>query len=395
MAIAIGVVVVLVVLVAAAIAYGIYLSNLIRDGSLSSRHRTLPFDIIASSEGDGQITLRAMNGQGRAMDIRHDGIFGIISADGYGQVGGVIDLGDGAQGDVEPGDGYAVREYTALTTTISAAEAARLDIYAYPDDPETAHGIAHEKISYKSELGECAAWFIPGNSKTWVIFAHGRGAHPNEALRIMPTLVDAGLPILVINYRNDDGAPASGDGWHWLGATEWRDLESAVQYALDNGADDVVLYGYSMGGGMCLNLLYESELADNVRGVVMDSPLLDFGGTLDYVGHVRGYPRLMVRFGKAVAAWRFGINWQRMNYLNRASDLRAPILILHGEADDLVPAPISRLLQHARPDIVSYIGFPDATHARSWNLDNARYESAVRDFLQEILCWGASPQASP
>ena len=381
MAIAIGVVVVLVVLVAAAIAYGIYLSNLIRDGSLSSRHGTPPFDLIASSDGDGQITLRAMNGQGRAMDIRHDGIFGIISADGYGQVGEVIDPGDG-----EPDDGYAVREYTALTTTIGASEAARLDIYAYPDDPEAAHGIAYEKISYKSELGECAAWFIPGNSKTWVIFAHGRGAHPNEALRIMPTLVDAGLPILAINYRNDNGAPASEDGWHWLGATEWRDLEAAVQYALDNGADDVVLYGYSMGGGMCLNLLYESEVADRVRCVVMDSPLLDFGGTLDLVGRVRGYPRFMVYFGKAVAAVRFGVDWQRMNYLNRVSELRVPILILHGEADDLVPAPISRLLKHARPDIVRYIGFPEAAHARSWNLDSARYESAVRDFLQEILC---------
>ena len=380
MAIAIGLVVVLAALVAVAIAYGIYLSNLIRDGSLSSRHGTPPFDIIASSEGDGQITLRAMNGQGRAMDIRHDGVFGIISTDGYGQVGEVIELGDG-----EYGDGYAMREYTALTTTIGAAEAVRLDIYAYPDDPEAAHGIAFDKISYKSELGECAAWYVPGNSNTWVIFAHGREAHPNEALRIMPTLVDAGLPILAINYRNDDGAPASEDGWHWLGATEWRDLEAAVQYALDNGADDAVLYGYSMGGGMCLNLLYESELADRVRCVVMDSPLLDFGGTLDFVGRIRGYPRSIVRIGKAVAAWRFDIDWQRMNYLNRASELRVPILILHGEADDLVPAPISRLLQHARLDIVRYIGFPDAGHARSWNLDSARYESAVRDFLQEIL----------
>ena len=53
MAIAIGLVVVLAALVAVAIAYGIYLSNLIRDGSLSSRHGTPPFDIIASSEGDG------------------------------------------------------------------------------------------------------------------------------------------------------------------------------------------------------------------------------------------------------------------------------------------------------------------------------------------------------
>ena len=137
---------------------------------------------------------------------------------------------------------------------------------------------------------------------------------------------------------------------------------------------------------MCLNLLYESELADKVRGVVMDSPLLDFGGTLDIVGRARGYPRFVVRFGKAAAAWRFGIDWQRMNYLNRAAELRAPMLVLHGEADDMVPAPISRLLQHARPDIVRYIGFAEAAHARSWNLDSARYESAVRDFLRDILC---------
>ena len=51
MAIAIGFVVVLAALVAVAIAYGIYLSNLIRDGSLSSRHGTPPFDIIARQRG--------------------------------------------------------------------------------------------------------------------------------------------------------------------------------------------------------------------------------------------------------------------------------------------------------------------------------------------------------
>ena len=202
----------------------------------------------------------------------------------------------------------------------------------------------------------------------------------------MPVLIKAGLPVVAINSRNDEGAPASADRRHWLGLTEWRDLEAAMQYALDNGAQDVILYGYSMGGGMCVNLLYESAIAHKVRGVVMDSPVLDFGGTLDYVGRTRRYPRIVVRFGKAVAALRFGIDWQRMNYLNRASELQAPILVLHGEADDLVPAPISHALLRARSDIVRYVGFPEAAHARSWNLDCARYESAVSDFLQEILC---------
>ena len=357
------------------VAYGIHLSSLIRNGSLSSQHTTPPYDIIASIDTDERIILRAMNEDAGAMDLHHDGVFGIVSAEGYGQIGSVI----------ERGEGYSVREYKPLTATIEATADARLDIYAYPDNPQTAHGIPYKKVTYKSELGQCPAWFIPGGSSTWVVFAHGRGAHPNEALRILPTLTEAGLPVLAFNYRNDDGAPASKDRQHWLGLTEWRDLEAAMEYAIDSGAEDFILCGYSMGGGMCLNLLYESGFASMVRGVVMNSPLLDFGGTLDFVGRIRSYPRPIVHFGKWVAGMRFGIDWQRMNYLNRASELRAPILILHGEKDTLVPAPISQTLARLRPDIVRYVGFPEAAHARSWNLDPEKYEGEVRQFIQDIL----------
>lgn len=357
------------------VAYGVHLSNLVRNGSLSSQHKTPPYDIIASIDGDERILLRAMNEDTGAMDLHHDGVFGIVSADGYGQVGRIL----------RRGEGYAVREYKPLTTTIGATADVRLDIYAYPDNPLAAHGIPYKEVTYESELGHCPAWFITGRSKTWVVFAHGRGAHPNEALRILPTLAGAGLPILAISYRNDDGAPASDDRQHWLGSTEWRDLEAAMKYATDNGAEDFILYGYSMGGGMCLNLLYESELAAKVRGVIMNSPLLDFGGTLDFVGRVRNYPRIIVHLGKWVAGMRFGIDWRRMNYLNRASELRVPILILHGEKDNLVPAPISKSLAQARPDIVRYVGFPEAEHARSWNLDPEKYDAAVRQFVQETL----------
>ena len=356
------------------VVYGIHLSNLIRNGSLSSQHRTPPYDIVACIDTDGRIHLRAKNENAGAMDLHHDGVFGIVSAEGYGQVGHVIELGKG----------YAVREYEPLTTTIDDTADVRLDIYAYPDNPLTAHGIPYKEVAYESDLGEYPAWYIPGESRTWVVFAHGRGAHSTEALRILPTLSKAGLPILAISYRNDDGAPPSTDRQHWLGLTEWRDLEAAMRYALDNGAEDFILYGYSMGGGMCLNLLYESELAARVRGVVMNSPLLDFGGTLDFVGRIRSYPRPVVRFGKWVAGLRFGIDWQRMNYLNRASELQVPILILHGEKDDLVPAPISRSLARARPDIVRYVGFPEAAHARSWNLDPDKYNAAVREFLGDV-----------
>ena len=375
MVIVVGVIIFAAALLAAAVVYGFHLSNLIHRGTLSARHRMPPFDLIASSEGGGRITLRASGDKGRALDLHHGGTFGIITASGYGQVGEIL----------ERGRDYAVRKYTPMTASIDLAEPARLDIYAYPDNPKTAFGMDYRIVHYDSELGRYAAWFIPGESKTWAVFAHGRGAQPNEALRIIPTLAKAGLPILAITYRNDEGVPASTDRQHWLGLTEWRDLAVAVRYALDNGAEDIILCGCSMGGAMCVKLLYESELADKVRGVVADSPLLDFGTTLDIVGRMRGYPGFVIPYGKAFAARRFGIDWKRMNFLANASALNAPLLLLHGEDDSLVPPHTSKTLAQARPDIARYIGFAGAEHARSWNADPERYETAVRQFVQDIL----------
>ena len=56
---------------------------------------------------------------------------------------------------------------------------------------------------------------------------------------------------------------ASADGYHRYGQTEWEDLAAAIQYALDHGAEDVVLVGYSMGGAIVVSLLYRSPLAQS------------------------------------------------------------------------------------------------------------------------------------
>ena len=61
-----------------------------------------------------------------------------------------------------------------------------------------------------------------------------------------------GMASLLISYRNDGLAPSAPDGRYGLGSTEWRDVEAAIEYALDHGAAGVVLFGWSMGGAICL-----------------------------------------------------------------------------------------------------------------------------------------------
>ena len=98
---------------------------------------------------------------------------------------------------------------------------------------------------------------------------HGRRVTPREALRMLPVTTGLGLPSLSITYRNDFWAPKTEDCYYRYGQTEWQDLEGAVRYALEHGADNVVLVGYSMGGGIVINFLYESSLAGEVRGVIL------------------------------------------------------------------------------------------------------------------------------
>ena len=130
-------------------------------------------------------------------------------------------------------------------------------------------------------LGEYPAWFVPGTRDTWAIVVHGNSMSRLDGLRMVPITVDAGFPTLVPTYRNDTGAPEDPSGKLRYGLTEWRDLEAAVRYALDNGAKDVVLAGYSMGGGVIMAFLQRSKLRDDVRAVILDAPMLDFSATVD------------------------------------------------------------------------------------------------------------------
>jgi uncharacterized protein len=146
------------------------------------------------------------------------------------------------------------------------------------------------------------------------VLVHGWRAGRTEPLRLLGPVLDAGMPALVIGYRNDEGAPADPSGFYRFGATEWRDLDSAVGYALAHGARDVVLFGVSMGGGVAAAFLENSAHAAAVSGLVLDAPLLDFQRTVDHGAAQRELPVVggpipgpLSWTAKTIAGWRYGI----------------------------------------------------------------------------------------
>ncbi len=322
------------------------------------------------------ITLTGGNGDEPGLD--GDAYWGIAWDGGYGQVHG-------------PGTGDAGATKEFLLWSGSRPEVGTriaLDRAAFPQaEPRLALDHPVREVGYESELGEMPAWFAgPASGDTWAVLVHGKGEDRAEMLRLMHATVGAGLPSLTIGYRNDGDAPRDPSGQYAFGTTEWEDLADAVEYAEANGAEDVVLVGASMGGAIIASYLEHSPDAP-VSRIVLDSPMLDFGATVTHGARQTPLPVLgnvpdaLTWTAKQIAATRYDVDWDAVDYLDDSSWLTVPTLVIHGDADPTVPVESSRNLARSHPDLVDLEVVEDATHVASWNQDPQAYDSRVQEFL--------------
>jgi alpha-beta hydrolase superfamily lysophospholipase len=239
-------------------------------------------------------------------------------------------------------------------------------------------------VPIRSELGENPAWFVPGRERTWAIVVHGINATPQTGLRIVPTLRRAGLPSLLITYREDLGAPASPDGFHHMGLTEWRDLGAAARYAFAHGARRLVLVGYSMGGAIVSQFMERSPLAPKVAGLVLDAPVLDWQAVLSFNATKMGFPSFLAKPVEWAIGARIDADWRSLDAIAHPEDFQLPILLFHGEEDDVVPISTSDDFAEELPEWVTYFRVPEAGHTEEWNVDPRLYERRLGAFLRRV-----------
>jgi dipeptidyl aminopeptidase/acylaminoacyl peptidase len=256
-------------------------------------------------------------------------------------------------------------------------------------------GVPYEDVEVQTELGPAPAWLVPaaGPSARWMIGVHGRAVRRQETLRSVPVFRSAGYTSLLVSYRNDGDAPATPDNRYGLGDTEWRDVEAAMQYAVDNGAREIVLMGWSMGGATVLQALTRSPLARLVRGVVLESPVVDWVAALRFQGALNRLPKpldslvlrlISQRWAGILTGQSEPIDLRRLDFVTRARELNVPILLLHSTDDGYIPADASAALAAARPDIVSYEEFGTARHTKLWNYDSERWNAAITSWLEKL-----------
>lgn len=272
---------------------------------------------------------------------------------------------------------------------------ARWNAYFYSGDPRSALGLDFSNILVSGDLGGLPTWHVPPqelteHNNTWAILVHGRSARRAETLRAVPVLHQQGFQVLVPMYRNDEGAPSSIDGRYNLGLSEWRDIESVMEFALSQGAKDIVLFGWSMGGSTVLQTLDRSRLSALVSAVVLDGPVIDWGDVITYQAQINRLPwpadslakmLLSQRFSRSLVGVAEPIDIGVTNWVQRSDELRHPFLLIHSNADHVVPYGPSRALAAARPDLVTFAEWEHALHCREWNTDSGRWEALVSEFV--------------
>lgn len=334
---------------------------------LLSRSGNAPsFRIPVTERAEKTITLQ------QTENTRRPGVFGITGATGQAIVGPILSS-----------DGQAVtRELLHLTGELSEAMVA-WNTTVYGGSLRDLLELTITDVQIPGPLGDLPAWYVPEQRDTWAILVHGATGTREQSLRAFRTLAASGLPILAISYRNDKDAPSSPDGLSHLGETEWYDLEACVHYAREQGAQRILLYGWSMGGTIVETFLAHSSSVHMVQAVILDSPVLNWRVTLAALMKKNALPSFLATTTEKIISLRTGLRFDRLDQ-NAQDQHTVPTLLFHGIDDTTAPIAVSDAFATAHPTI-TYHRVANAEHTQCWNANPQWYEEQVRVFLAHVL----------
>jgi pimeloyl-ACP methyl ester carboxylesterase len=332
-----------------------------------------------------------------------DGVYGLFfdGGRGHARIGRILSY--------SPAERTVLREVEAVYSgDLSAARRGWWSGAAYPDP--AALGLPVEEVLIEVDGGTAPAWLVRAApapaapvtpaSDVWAIMVHGRGGTRQEGVRALRAVRDLGMSSLLISYRNDGLAPLAPDGRYGLGSTEWRDVEAAISFALEQGAREVVLFGWSMGGAICLQTADLSRYRHLIRAMVLDAPVINWVNVLAHHAELNRIPSSVGRYGQLMLGHRLGrrltglaapVDLKAMDWVSRAVELRTPTLILHSVDDEYVPYGPSAALAEKNPEMVTFEPFSRARHTKEWNVDPEHWERLVTAWLRRQL----APRTNP
>ncbi len=185
-------------------------------------------------------------------------------------------------------------------------------------------GLRDVRVTTEDGL-DLRGWWLPVDSATpaaAVVLFHGNAGHFGHRLEKARVLREAGYAVLLVGYRGYGGNPGRPNE-----AGLYADARAFLTWVRQQGVNPLrtLLYGESLGSGVAVRMAAERR----VGAVVLEAP---FTRLADVGAH--HYPWLPVRL----------LLHDRFDNLASIGAVEEPILVIHGEADAVVPVAQGRAL---------------------------------------------------
>jgi fermentation-respiration switch protein FrsA (DUF1100 family) len=222
-------------------------------------------------------------------------------------------------------------------------------------------GLDHDELELATEDGpRLHAWWIRAQSPSLghVVFCHGNAGNIGDRVLNAALLSAAGFDVLMFDYRGYGRSTGTPDE-----QGTYRDARAALAALLGQpGLDSELIFylGESLGGAVALNLAIESP----PRALILQSTFTS----------IRQVARHHYPF---IPSWLVPDAYPSLRLIDK---LAAPLLVLHGDRDDIVPLTHGQALLDAarvqkRLRVFAGLGHNDlVAHAR-------------QDYAAEIASW--------
>ncbi|MFC3750379.1 alpha/beta hydrolase [Paenibacillus sp. GCM10012306] len=246
-------------------------------------------------------------------------------------------------------------------------------------NPLIAKGLKYEDVTFPALDNSriMQGWYIPaeGSTKT-IVFSHGYGANREESWVPMYDLAHyahrLNFNVVMFDYGfasqvNKDIATG--------GKKESQQLLGAIQFAKEKGAQQIVVWGFSMGAGTALQA---GLVTKDVDAMILDSTFLLEPDTLYH--NIKQNINLPRHPSLEIMELLFpvlnGTGLNQIPYAKvKSEDYPFPILFMHGTKDDKAPYPIAEELAANQSN----------PYSESWIVEGSHHELLFREHPREYL----------
>jgi pimeloyl-ACP methyl ester carboxylesterase len=221
------------------------------------------------------------------------------------------------------------------------------------------------------ERQQVRLWWLPqANPRApTLLYLHGTFRNLYQNLPKIDALREAGFAILAVEYRGWGSStpivPAE--------ATIYADAALGWQALVERQPDPRrrVVYGHSMGGGVAVELASGLRHGHDYGALVLESTFTRMPDVARGAGVVLG----------AIGAF---ISSQRFDSIDKIARVDAPLLVIHGTADDTVPFDLGRRLYEAARPPKRLVAIDGGGHSRLQRDAPQAYQAALRELIASL-----------